>query len=99
METYQGWTNHATWVVSLWLDSTETAYKNLQMLVSMGKQPMHVKADNLRDWVTLSVRNNGSKGLDSQGSNWAAGIKSDLADDESLADVNWTEIIESTAKS
>lgn len=34
---YNGWSNHATWNASLWLNNDEQLYRNLQVLVMIAE--------------------------------------------------------------
>jgi hypothetical protein len=92
-ETYQGYTNHATWVVSLWLDNTQTAYKLYQAIC---EQPLDkaTKAYILSEVVRMMVISQEGMSVGTRGDNWGAGIAGDWRTDEDIEQVNWLEVID-----
>jgi hypothetical protein len=77
---YNGWTNHETWLVNLWMTGDPRYYDQLCELVSSGDS-FGDQAEALEDFVRFEYDGESS-------SIWA-----DLIND-SLAQVNWYEIVE-----
>lgn len=101
-EKFQGWSNHATWVVNLWLTNTRSAYDMLQSIITDGSDSDFKKAVKLENRVLKAIvdadlyENGRLIPVDSQGNNWPVGIVNDLIDGEDkLTNVNWLEIIQS----
>lgn len=97
MDTYNGWKNHATWVVNLWLTNTEGAYKSLQEILTSASESDFDKAKELEDFVTeVVVLEKGNK-LDSRGERWGVGIREDFngSINRNLNMVDWLEIVQS----
>lgn len=74
---YEGWTNHATWVVNLWVMNDEITYKRW-----LGLGPFHDEPYLVREFV----ENHASPSV-------SFGILSDLWSWESLNDVDWEELL------
>jgi len=99
--TYQGWTNHSTWAVALWLDNDQgsynywreqarEAYRNAtptQSDVSFGITRRVLAARSLADLLKDEIEE-GSPLADD------ATLYSDLLS-SAIADTNWREIAES----
>jgi aromatic ring hydroxylase len=77
---YNGWSNYETWVVNLWITNTQQYCEELCRIVS-SKDDLRDKAEALEDWLRFEYDGEYS-------SLWA-----DLINN-SLAEVNWYEIIE-----
>lgn len=80
VQTYNGWTNHETWVVNLWMTGDPGYYDQLCEIVSSGDS-LDDQAEALEDFVRFEYDGELS-------SIWA-----DLIND-SLDEVNWREIVE-----
>lgn len=77
---YNGWTNHETWVVNLWMTGDQGYYQQLCEIVSSGDS-LDDQAEALEDFIRSEYDGDSS-------SIWA-----DLIND-SLDEVNWREIVE-----
>lgn len=79
-KTYNGWTNHETWLVNLWMTGDQSYYEQLCEIISSG-DTLDEQAEALEDFIRFEYDCEYS-------SIWA-----DLIND-SLAEVNWYEIVE-----
>jgi hypothetical protein len=79
-KTYNGWTNHETWLVNLWMTGDQSYYEQLCEIVSSG-DTLDEQAEALEDFILFEYAGESS-------SIWA-----DLIND-SLDEVNWREIVE-----
>ena len=77
---YNGWSNYETWTVNLWMTGNERYYAQLCEITSSGDN-LYDQADALEDWIRFEYDGEYS-------SLWA-----DLINN-SLAEVNWYEIVE-----
>lgn len=101
-DNFQGYTNHATWVVNLWLTNTPQAYDSLREIVTdrVFFKTLNDKVETLREYVTRNIiktplyENGEQIQLDAKGENWPLGIVRDFDEDDNIKDVNWAEIIE-----
>jgi len=75
-QSYNGWTNHATWLVHLWLTNDEYTEEGLRMAVRYGGH------EGLKDYVYELLDDSG---ID-RGTMWCDLITS------CLSDVDWREI-------
>lgn len=75
-QSYNGWTNHATWVVNLWLTNDEYTEEGLRMAVRYGGH------EGVKDYVDELLDDSG---IDS-GTMWYDLIRS------CLSEVDWREI-------
>ena len=73
---YNGWTNHATWLVNLWLTNDEYTEHSLRMAVRYGGH------EGLKDYVDELLDDSGI----ASGTMWYDMIRS------CLSDVDWREI-------
>ena len=80
VQTYNGWTNHETWTVNLWMTNDERYYAQLCEIVASGDS-LDDQAEALEDFIR-SEYDGGSSSI------WA-----DLINN-SLGEVNWYEIVE-----
>ena len=80
VQTYNGWTNHETWTVNLWMTNDERYYAQLCEIVASGDS-LDDQAEALEDFIRFEYDGELS-------SIWA-----DLIND-SLDEVNWYEIVE-----
>jgi len=99
-EKYNGWTNHATWVVNLWLENEEWSYRfwrnvAAEMLATAEPTEVLTKEESARfqfaDFMKQHIEGEIDQileGLDIH-KNLYAGILCDLVN---LSDVNWDEI-------
>lgn len=79
-QTYNGWSNRATWIVNLWLMGDQSYYGRLCEIASSGDS-LDGQAEALEDFIRFEYG-------DESSSIWA-----DLIND-SLDEVNWREIVE-----
>jgi len=79
--SYQGWTNRATWSVSLWLNNEEGMYNHMRA-ITMGEGEDYEKGDELQEFVEALV-----------GVGSLEGLAADLLG-IALEQVNWREIVE-----
>jgi hypothetical protein len=79
-ETYQGWANHATWAVSLWLNNEKGSYQELVSILKRQKDN-YKAADQIKEWVEEMAPDLGP-------TLWADLLTA------SLGDVDWLEIAE-----
>lgn len=79
-QTYNGWTNHETWLVNLWMTGDQSYYEQLCEIVS-SEDTLDDQAEALEDFIRCEYDGESS-------SIWA-----DLIND-SLDEVNWYEIVE-----
>lgn len=92
-ERYQGYTNHETWAVALWIDNDAGLYEERRCIVRDNLDDLRIKfpdcgpdesvalADALKDWVTEMAPDLG------------ATLWSDLIN-AALSEVNWLELAE-----
>ena len=76
--SYQGYTNHATWAVSLWVDNDEGLYNERREIVRVNRVKYECAAA-LKSWIEDMVPDLG------------ATLWSDLLNG-ALSDVNWDEL-------
>lgn len=77
---YNGWSNYETWCVNLWMTSDQRYYEALCQIVS-SQDDLPSKAEALEDWLRFEYDGE------------CASVWADLINN-SLALVNWCEIIE-----
>ena len=77
---YNGWSNRETWIVSLWMTGDQVYYEQLCEIIS-SHDNLDDQAEALEDWIRFEYD-------DEYSSLWA-----DLINN-SLAEVNWCEIVE-----
>lgn len=75
-QSYNGWTNHATWLVNLWITNDEYTEEGLRLAVRYGGH------DGARDYVDELLDDSGI----ASGTMWYDMIRS------CLSDVDWREI-------
>ncbi|NCU29471.1 hypothetical protein EOM60_02580 [Candidatus Saccharibacteria bacterium] len=80
VQTYNGWSNHETWLVNLWMTNDERYYAELCEIVESGDS-LDDQAEALEAFIRSEYDGESS-------SIWA-----DLIND-SLGEVNWHEIVE-----
>ena len=76
LQSYCGWTNHATWLVNLWLSNDEYTESGLRLAVRYGGH------EGLKDYVNELLDDSGI----ANGTMWYEMIRS------CLDDVDWREI-------
>jgi hypothetical protein len=81
--TYNGWTNHETWCVNLWLTNEPATDETLRFLAQMNASE-YWRADRLKDYVRDLAPDSGPSGI--------PGMFVDLLMG-ALNNVNWQEII------
>jgi hypothetical protein len=81
--TYNGWTNHETWLVNLWLNNDEGSYHELLEIVA-NAESLHDAAHRVSATVTERAENNMTE---------EASITNDLIT-SALGNVNWKEIVD-----
>lgn len=86
-KNYNGWTNYETWCVNLWLSNDEGTYNEVNDLL-LQEQSVHEAETALSDFVE------GLAESTCEGSISGASFVVDLLG-SALANVNWTEIVES----
>lgn len=91
---YNGWANHATWVVALWLNNSYGAYQSLCEIMDNKKWSNTDKAFELRSFVGDIIEIEKDLQLDNRGERWGVGIRQDFHDHENLKDVHWIDIVE-----
>jgi hypothetical protein len=62
--TYNGWSNHETWCVNLWLTNEPETERQLRMLAQMNAQHPAWRADRLREYVLEMAPIDGASMLD-----------------------------------
>lgn len=77
MTTYQGWKNHPTWLVWVWIENDAGLYEHCQELKAESQDVREI-ADNLKQLIEEAKPE-------------LEGIFSDLID-SALAEVSWREI-------
>ena len=80
IETYNGWSNYQTWLVSSWLDNDEFWTDNIRDVIASLDTPRE-QAKELEFWVRENIVES------------TASLQTDLLN-SALDDVNWLEIIE-----
>lgn len=85
-ETYQGWTNHPTWLCALWLNKDQSLQDMAQDVCRTNGEMLQEAAQSLHDMVDDM--------LDDQLAQGRSGFVSDILS-AFLADVNWKELAQS----
>lgn len=88
-EEYQGWTNHATWAVNLWIGDDEISYRALRL--NVGKLTPEVCKRFVTELIPKSLLR--SIFADISNTVWSDSMLDELTP-IILKDVNWEEICE-----
>ena len=87
-ETYNGWTNYETWVVSLWNDNEESSYRYWREEARRHAEDSHDQSDAIRNLAEQLKEEISDNAPTTQPS-----VYSDLLN-AALSEVNWAEIAE-----
>jgi hypothetical protein len=87
-QTYNGWPNRPTWLVSLWLNNDQDAYNHMHSILNTN-DTTEFKAQTIKEFIHDCIND-----MEFDNAQFTDGLISDLIND-SLDDVYWYEIVKS----